>query len=481
MKIKNIAILPIIITQISNAFGYHSYKKVSENQNKIILNQRNVHQTENNKMDEKSNMIYHHSHHPSFNLKPANNPINLTNINNNRGDDIDNLEYLESLNKTELYEIKNIYNNTYKNPIYYLNQVNKFVKKNKLAKRSLTTEFDEVDDDSISSSNNDEDNFFEFGKQLDGFSLFVYETLIDIAFSATRGVKLSTFYYYGVNFFEVVKDTQINALISTGYSAFTYDYPDVWWHKKIGFSVCKNTNDQITKIAFQIVSDLSASEINRMTSEIDIVTDKIIAGAPRTTEFEDFKYFHDTLVTLIEYNITAPHRFSIYGALVDHRAVCEGYGESFKLLARKVGLDVICVPSKEHLWNYARIDKHWYLVDITFDDPGTTNSSGELVYSTGNGSNVIYTYFMVGEDFFEKHAYSIKSHTINKSLTYVNGTKEFVFPELSQLSYTKQFRNQISSNLMNSMTDGSLSSFTFNPIRSLILSILLGFILIYYI
>jgi len=216
-----------------------------------------------------------------------------------------------------------------------------------------------------------------------------------------------------------------------------------------------------------------------MTAEIDVETDKIVAGAPRTSEFEDLKYFHDSLVTLIEYNMTAPYRFSIYGALVEHRAVCEGYGESFKLLARKVGLDVICVPSKEHLWNYARIDSHWYLVDITFDDPGTTNSNGELVYATGNGSNIIYTYFMVGEDFFTTHAYSLKSHTINKSLTYVKGTKEFEFPELSPISYTTKYKGQISSNLMNSMTDGALSSYTFNPIRSLILSILLGFILIY--
>jgi len=102
-----------------------------------------------------------------------------------------------------------------------------------------------------------------------------------------------------------------------------------------------------------------------MTSEIDIEVEKIISGAPGTSEFEDLKYFHDTIITLVEYNMDAPYRFSIYGALVEHRAVCEGYGESFKLLAHKVGIDVICIPSKEHLWNYARIDNHWYLVDIT--------------------------------------------------------------------------------------------------------------------
>jgi len=122
--------------------------------------------------------------------------------------EIDNFEYLRSFKRDELYNIENIYNNTYRNPVYYLNQVNKY--KN-YVKRNLETDYDE--------SAKSEDDFFLFGNQLDGFSLFVYETLVDIAFSSTRGVKLSAFYYYDVNFFDVVKDTEVNALISTGYSA----------------------------------------------------------------------------------------------------------------------------------------------------------------------------------------------------------------------------------------------------------------------
>ena len=124
----------------------------------------------------------------------------------NKESEIDNLDYLKSLKGEELYDTNHIYNNTYQNPIYYLNQVNKFVK------RGIKTNYGGDED----TRNNE---LFLFGNQLDGFSLFVYETLIDIAFSATRGIKLSSFYYYNVNFFDLVQDTDINALISTGYSA----------------------------------------------------------------------------------------------------------------------------------------------------------------------------------------------------------------------------------------------------------------------
>jgi len=237
MKIKNIVYLTVIglIVQASKIKGLPSEKiirpdgkissiplkseeldiEIEPNNNKyykITFNKRNTHGIDPefyNDIDDDPNKVVHHNpnHHSQSNDK-----ITI--------DNVDNIEYLDSLNKNELYDPKNIYNNTYKNPIYYINQVNKYVKNKKLSKRELNTIIDGVDEETGEQQTEDQENeFFEFGNQLDGFSLFVYETLIDIAFSSTRGVKLSTFYYYGVNFFDLVKDTQINALISTGYSA----------------------------------------------------------------------------------------------------------------------------------------------------------------------------------------------------------------------------------------------------------------------
>jgi hypothetical protein len=388
--------------------------------------------------------------------------------------DDDDDEYLKSINPNELYNIDTIYNNTYKNPIYYLNRVHKFIKRNNDLDYDTNTNADNNADNNEENAN--EIDFFEFGSQLDGFSLFVYETLIDMAFSSTKGVKLSYFYQYGVNYFDTITDKEIAPLISSGYSAFTYDYPEVWWHKKIGFSVCVNTKNQVTKVAFQIVSDLDPSQITEMTTEIDYETDRIIKSAPHTTDFENLKYIHDTLITNIEYNMTANYRFSIYGALVEHRAVCEGYGESFKLLARKLGIDVICVPSDEHLWNFARLGDKWYVVDVTFDDPGTTDSNGKLVYESGNGDNIDYTYFLVGQDFFKKHPYSIESHTINKSLTHISGAREFEFPQITEISYIIDYRNQFGTNLIASALIDDATTL-YNPIRKIMMSFIIGLIL----
>ncbi|OUM66782.1 hypothetical protein PIROE2DRAFT_59140 [Piromyces sp. E2] len=206
MKIKNISWLSIIglIAQASiiNGLPSNNYNNNNNGNNKRSLPTISAQLLEKMK-DDPNKLVHHRPHNPSQRLKSK--------------DEIDNIEYLDSLNKNELYDPKNIYNNTYNNPIYYLNQVNKYVKHNKLARRSINTIIEDVEEEVKEQT--EENEFFEFGKQLDGFSLFVYETLIDMAFSATRGVKLSTFYYYGVNFFDVVTDSQMSSLISTGYSA----------------------------------------------------------------------------------------------------------------------------------------------------------------------------------------------------------------------------------------------------------------------
>jgi len=68
---------------------------------------------------------------------------------------------------------------------------------------------------------------------------------------------------------------------------------------------------------------------------------------------------------------SASNVFSAYGALVEGRAVCQGYSEAYRALLRAVGIDSSISTSKEmsHAWNVVWIDGEWYHVDVTWDDP----------------------------------------------------------------------------------------------------------------
>lgn len=63
--------------------------------------------------------------------------------------------------------------------------------------------------------------------------------------------------------------------------------------------------------------------------------------------------------------------FSNYGALVEGRAVCQGYAVAYDCLLRTVGINSFTCVSREmnHAWNIIQIDGQWYHVDVTWDDP----------------------------------------------------------------------------------------------------------------
>ena len=64
-----------------------------------------------------------------------------------------------------------------------------------------------------------------------------------------------------------------------------------------------------------------------------------------------------------------------YSALVERRAVCDGYSGAFTLLAQQFGLEVkkisgVSGPNNaSHAWNLVKVDGQWYHVDTTWNDP----------------------------------------------------------------------------------------------------------------
>ena len=98
------------------------------------------------------------------------------------------------------------------------------------------------------------------------------------------------------------------------------------------------------------------------------------------TETEKLRALHDVLVRLCTYDLETAEQdapdgaaapFAADGALLDHKAVCAGYGRAFAMLCEAVGIETVYVASEEmnHGWNAVRLDGTTYYIDCTFDDP----------------------------------------------------------------------------------------------------------------
>lgn len=96
----------------------------------------------------------------------------------------------------------------------------------------------------------------------------------------------------------------------------------------------------------------------------------------KTREVDKIKQLHDYLSSKCRYNDGNndgnPMKYrTVYDALVCGEVVCEGYTVAFKYLLSLIGIESRKVESDSmnHCWNYVRIGKNWYHVDVTFDNP----------------------------------------------------------------------------------------------------------------
>lgn len=81
---------------------------------------------------------------------------------------------------------------------------------------------------------------------------------------------------------------------------------------------------------------------------------------------------HDYLVRTCSYDLgNGEGQFNAYGALVDHKAACQGYADAYKLILDELGIPCVVVssPDMDHGWNMVKLGKSWYHVDVTWDDP----------------------------------------------------------------------------------------------------------------
>ncbi len=134
--------------------------------------------------------------------------------------------------------------------------------------------------------------------------------------------------------------------------------------------------------------------------------DEVIEAASSGAFFGALKA-HDIIIGAIDYAYNASGQpeqamwsHSIAGVFTGQGAVCEGYAKCFEYLLDLAGIPNIYIlgtgAKEAHAWNAVEIMNQWYLCDITWDDPDSSDSSGL------NDAN--YSYFCIPESKFNlKH------------------------------------------------------------------------------
>lgn len=119
------------------------------------------------------------------------------------------------------------------------------------------------------------------------------------------------------------------------------------------------------------------------TEQLQSILDGILADLPETDdEYVTERYLHDRLLSLCTYDTAAaesetavvPNAYTAYGALVEGKAVCEGYAKAMQLLLYKASIPATLVTgvakesNEAHMWNLVTINGENYHLDPTWND-----------------------------------------------------------------------------------------------------------------
>lgn len=156
-------------------------------------------------------------------------------------------------------------------------------------------------------------------------------------------------------------------------------HPEFYYYNSAG-SICYSSSTTGKALYVEMSYTPGAAEqraeiqaaVNRLTAAID---------SSDMCEWEIALAVHDYLASNIRYAKDwydadtldqHPSVYTIYGALVEGKAVCNGYADTYAYILRNCyGIECCYVSSEaaNHGWNVIRLNGKWYHVDVTGDDP----------------------------------------------------------------------------------------------------------------
>ena len=280
--------------------------------------------------------------------------------------------------------------------------------------------------------------------QLNDYAKIIYDGLKDNKEQLKTGTYVINF---GTEFNTLLHTTageqELNEAFQSAWNAFSYDDTDLFYIDVEKMMLIRETTTLGGISTHQISigpgenGSYLKEEFNTEEKVIEAqayiqgIVDQVVEQTAQDNVVLKAEKVHNLLISIIDYedSINNTNQFTIYGALHDRKAVCEGYARTFKYLMEQINIPCVLVSgtatnsqgeTESHAWNYVQINNQWYAVDVTWDDP-VIIGGGEIT------EDMMYQYFLKGSETF------FANHTEDGVIS--EGSMEFSFPMLSTTDY----------------------------------------------
>ncbi len=281
-------------------------------------------------------------------------------------------------------------------------------------------------------------------EQLDYYGRFIYEGL----YNNLDKLKTGTFTInYDKAFNDLLNEENGEDTLKNSFqlaiNALTFDNPDLFYIDVTKMYLLMEKTTRAFSKTYKVsigageegsyLSEQFSSEeaVNDAINSIEQIKNEIVSSCEDQSTKNKIKVVHDYLVDSIDYNSAdGSNVYNVYGALINKRAVCEGYARACKYILDD--LEIPCIiacgvgenragETESHAWNYVMLDGKWYALDVTWDDPVVPEN-----FRVSDESR--YSYFLKGSDEF------FKDHLEDGNIV---GEAGFKYPSLSESDYNR--------------------------------------------
>ena len=247
---------------------------------------------------------------------------------------------------------------------------------------------------------------------------YSYNDILDILYSAiNNGWEQFTFYCPSeyTNCLKDMEQISDDAVLLTHLNNFVHPYNS--------FTNLKSSIKESGEITLKITYLYTKEDITYINKKVKEIIKNNIKND--MNDYDKIKSIHDYIINNTKYDVernengdSTSDSYKATGLLKDHLATCNGYSDMMAIMLSAMGYDnykiattpdEISYSATGHVWNAVKVDGKWLHLDLTWDDP----------VSSDNKDYLYHKYFLVTNEEMEeadKGDVVIEEHNFNKSI-----------------------------------------------------------------
>ena len=157
-------------------------------------------------------------------------------------------------------------------------------------------------------------------------------------------------------------------------------------HPFNGFAHIETEYDSLGRVTVNIVKSYTNEKIDMINKKVDELYPQLVNE--NDTTYNNIKRVHDYIINNTIYDSNRSDNGIInyesdiaYGPLFQGYGICGGYSDLMELFLIRMGINCYKISSDDHVWNAVYYDGKWLHLDLTWDDPVSSDGRQYLEYN----------------------------------------------------------------------------------------------------